>query len=51
MLAAIVPLNALLLLVSLLAGHVMTSGMLWIPWGLLNGSLMLWYVEKQRVPG
>lgn len=51
MLAAIVPLNALLLLVSLLAGHVMTSGMLWIPWGLLNGSLMLWYVEKQRVAG
>ena len=51
MLAALVPLNGLLLLVSLLAGHVMTSGMLWIPWGLLNGSLMLWYVEKRHVAG
>lgn len=42
MVAAIVPLNLVLLLVSLMAGHVMTSGMLWIPWGLLNGSLWLW---------
>jgi hypothetical protein len=42
MLAAILPLNLVLLLVSLMAGHVMTSGMLWIPWGLLNGSLWLW---------
>lgn len=48
MLAAIVPLNLVLLLVSLMAGHVMTSGMLWIPWGLLNGSLWLWQ-EKTHV--
>lgn len=48
MLAAIVPLNLVLLLVSLMAGHVMTSGMLWIPWGLLNGSLWLWQ-EKPHV--
>lgn len=49
MLAAIVPLNLVLLLVSFLAGHVMTSGMLWIPWGLLNGSLLLWVTEKPHV--
>lgn len=35
-------LNLLLLLVSTMAGHVLTSGMLWIPWGLLNGCLWLW---------
>jgi hypothetical protein len=35
-------LNLLLLLVSALAGHVLTSGMLWIPWGLLNGCIWLW---------
>lgn len=35
-------LNLLLLVVSALAGHVLTSGMLWIPWGLLNGCLWLW---------
>lgn len=34
-------LNILLLLVSLLAGHVLTSGMLWLPWALLNISLLL----------
>jgi len=41
-------LNLLLLLVSALAGHVVTSGMLWIPWGLLNGCAVLWC--QQDVP-
>jgi len=41
-LAGIVTVNAVLLLVACLAGHVLTSGMLWIPWGMLNGAFLLW---------
>lgn len=41
-------LNLLLLLVSALAGHVVTSGMLWIPWGLLNGCVLLWCQQETR---
>ncbi|MDP5036496.1 MAG: hypothetical protein NWQ42_10315, partial [Alishewanella sp.] len=33
-------LNSLLLLVALLAGHVLTSGMLWLPWALINAALL-----------
>lgn len=32
--------NVLLLLVSSLAGHVMTSGMLWLPWAMANAILL-----------
>lgn len=32
-------LNVLLLLVSLLAGHVLTSGMLWLPWAVINAAV------------
>lgn len=32
--------NSLLFFVSLLAGHVMTSGMLWLPWALLNVAML-----------
>lgn len=39
--AGILAVNALLLLVASMAGHVLTSGMLWIPWGMLNGALYL----------
>lgn len=34
--------NLLLLLVATLAGHTMTAGMLWIPWGMLNGAVWLY---------
>ncbi|MGP9801302.1 O-antigen ligase family protein [Rheinheimera sp. NSM] len=33
-------LNLLLLLVSSLAGHILTSGMLWLPWALCNALLL-----------
>lgn len=33
-------LNLLLLLVSSVAGHIMTSGMLWLPWALCNALLL-----------
>ncbi len=39
--AGILAINAVLLLVASMAGHVLTSGMLWIPWGMLNGALFL----------
>ena len=39
--AGIMAINAVLLLVASMAGHVLTSGMLWIPWGMLNGALFL----------
>ncbi|MBU1438205.1 MAG: O-antigen ligase family protein [Gammaproteobacteria bacterium] len=41
--AGLLMVNAVLLLVAAMAGHVLTSGMLWIPWGMLNGSLLLWW--------
>lgn len=40
--AGVLALNLLLLLVASMAGHVLTSGMLWIPWGMLNGAWALW---------
>lgn len=40
--AAVLTINAVLLLVASMAGHVLTSGMLWIPWGMLNGAIALW---------
>ncbi len=42
-------LNLLLLLVATMAGHVLTSGMLWIPWGMLNGAWLLWQQEQADV--
>jgi hypothetical protein len=42
MMAGVLTVNALLLLVACMAGHVLTSGMLWIPWGMLNGAYLLW---------
>jgi hypothetical protein len=40
--AGVLLLNLLLLVVASMAGHVLTSGMLWIPWGMLNGAFLLW---------
>lgn len=40
--AGVLMLNILLLVVASMAGHVLTSGMLWIPWGMLNGAFLLW---------
>lgn len=40
--AGVLTMNAVLLLVAGMAGHVLTSGMLWIPWGMLNGAFALW---------
>ena len=34
-------LNVLLLLVSSIAGHILTSGMLWLPWALCNALLLV----------
>ncbi|MFN3710657.1 MAG: O-antigen ligase family protein [Alishewanella aestuarii] len=34
-------LNLLLLAVALLAGHVLTSGMLWLPWALVNAAVLV----------
>jgi hypothetical protein len=44
--AALLTINIVLLLVAGMAGHVLTSGMLWIPWGMLNGAFALWLVPK-----
>ncbi|GHG67269.1 hypothetical protein GCM10010919_15840 [Alishewanella longhuensis] len=38
--APVLLLNVLLLLVSLLAGHVLTSGMLWLPWAVVNAAVV-----------
>lgn len=47
--APVLLLNVLLLLVSLLAGHVLTSGMLWLPWALINVAVLAQSVSnKQR---
>ena len=37
--ATVLFINLLLLGVAMLAGHVMTSGMLWLPWALLNAAV------------
>lgn len=50
--APVLLLNALLLVVSLLAGHVLTSGMLWLPWALVNvGVLAQSFFEPQPAAG
>ena len=41
-------LNLLLVLVSSLAGHVLTSGMLWLPWAMCNALLWQQAVGKER---
>jgi hypothetical protein len=47
--AGILAINAVLLLVASMAGHVLTSGMLWVPWGMLNGALLLsLHVQESR---
>ncbi|WP_333796497.1 O-antigen ligase family protein [Rheinheimera sp.] len=47
--AGIFVLNLVLLLVATMAGHVLTSGMLWIPWGMLNGAVWL-YIRNLQEP-
>lgn len=46
--AGIFLVNLLMLLVASLAGHTMTSGMLWIPWGMLNGAVWLYSVPAPQ---
>lgn len=41
-------LNLVLLLVATMAGHTLTSGMLWIPWGMLNGALWLYSQQPKE---
>jgi hypothetical protein len=43
--AGVLTVNGVLLLVACMAGHVLTSGMLWIPWGMLNGAYLLWLAQ------
>lgn len=47
--AGVLLLNLLLLVVASMAGHVLTSGMLWIPWGMLNGAFLLWQTTENAV--
>lgn len=46
--AGVFVLNLVLLLVATMAGHVLTSGMLWIPWGMLNGAVWLYCRKPQE---
>lgn len=48
--APVLMLNILLLLVSLLAGHVMTSGMLWLPWAVVNAGVLAQSLLEPAVP-
>ncbi|WP_348734642.1 O-antigen ligase family protein [Rheinheimera texasensis] len=48
--AGVLMLNILLLVVASMAGHVLTSGMLWIPWGMLNGAFLLWQTTAAPDP-
>lgn len=48
--AGVLMLNILLLVVASMAGHVLTSGMLWIPWGMLNGAFLLWQTTADPLP-
>jgi hypothetical protein len=41
-------LNVLLLLVASLAGHILTSGMLWLPWALCNALLVQNMMQAQK---
>lgn len=47
--AGLLFINLLLLLVASMAGHTMTSGMLWIPWGMFNGAVWI-YAQQQNAP-
>jgi len=49
--AGMLTINAVLLLVACMAGHVLTSGMLWIPWGMLNGAFALWLYQTPEQSG
>lgn len=40
--AGLFAVNLVLLAVSCIAGHVMTSGMLWIPWAFYNAGMLIW---------
>lgn len=46
--AGVLVLNLVLLLVATMAGHTLTSGMLWIPWGMLNGAIWLYCQQRQE---
>jgi hypothetical protein len=46
--AGVLVLNLVLLLVATMAGHTLTSGMLWIPWGMLNGGIWLYCVQTKE---
>lgn len=46
--AGVLVLNMVLLLVATMAGHTLTSGMLWIPWGMLNGAVWLYSQNRQE---
>jgi hypothetical protein len=39
-------LNAILFTVAMLAGHVLTSGMLWLPWALVNAAIFVDWPER-----
>lgn len=41
-------LNLLMLLISVLAGHVLTSGMLWLPWAIMNAIAVTGMQTKQE---
>lgn len=43
--------NLLLLGVAMLAGHVVTSGMLWLPWALLNAAVFNPYLQRSATAG
>lgn len=47
--APVLLLNTLLLFVSLFAGHVLTSGMLWLPWALINGAVVAHHAYRLSV--
>lgn len=42
-------LNLILLSVSLLAGHIVTSGMLWVPWALINAAVIAQVTLRNQV--
>lgn len=43
-------LNLLLFTVAMLAGHVLTSGMLWLPWALVNAAIFVDWPQPQSAP-
>lgn len=40
-------LNVILFTVAMLAGHVLTSGMLWLPWALVNAAIFVDWPQRQ----